>query len=138
MKITRNQSQYIIMTVIYNELNDFIYGEGKIYRDARYLISEMCETPFEECDPFIIKVVSAAIQNFGQIRDAFLPHLKNWKWERIPLLTQSILLMSYAHFYYVDKVDKSIVIDIAITLAKKYIDEKQAAFINAILDEVIK
>ena len=137
MKITRNQSHYIIMTVIYNELNDFVFGSGKIYRDARELISNLCGAPFEQCDPFIIKVVSSSLQNYGTIKDAFVPHLKNWKWERIPLLTQAILLMSYAHFYLVEKTDKSIIIDIAVSLAKNYIDEKQASFINAILDEVI-
>ena len=45
--------------------------------------------------------------------------------------------MSYAHFYYVEKVDKRIVIDIAVNLAKKYIDDNQAKFINAILDKVL-
>ena len=46
--------------------------------------------------------------------------------------------MSYAHFYYVENIDKSIVINVAVDLAKKYIEEKQAKFINAILDEVLK
>ena len=45
--------------------------------------------------------------------------------------------MSYAHFYYVEKIDKRIVINVAVELAKKYIEEKQAKFINAILDEVL-
>ena len=137
MKIARNKLHYIIMTVIYNELNDFVFGDGKVYRDAREIIADICETPFEQCDPFIIKVVSTSLQNYGVIKDAFSPYLKNWKWERIPLLSQAILLMSYSHFYYVDKVDKSVVIDIAVTLAKNYIDEKQASFINAILDGVL-
>ena len=137
MKIARNKLHYIIMTVIYNELNDFVFGDGKVYRDAREIIADICETPFEQCDPFIIKVVSTSLQNYGVIKDAFTPYLKNWKWERIPLLSQAILLMSYSHFYYADKVDKSIVIDIAVTLAKNYIDEKQASFINAILDGVL-
>ena len=43
----------------------------------------------------------------------------------------------YAHFYYVEKIDKRIVINTAVELAKKYIEEKQAKFINAILDEVL-
>ena len=71
--------------------------------------------------------------------NAYIPHLRNWKWERLPLLTQAILLMSYAHYYYIEKVDKKIVINVAVDLAKKYIDDKQAKFINAILDsEVLK
>ena len=45
--------------------------------------------------------------------------------------------MSYAHYYYVENVDKKVVIDVAVSLAKKYIEEKQAKFINAILDKVL-
>lgn len=137
MKITRNQTHYIVMTVIYNELNDFIYGKSEPSRDARELISELCELPFEECDDYIKNCVSVSLSKYGEIVNVFLPHLKNWKWERIPLLTQAILIMSYAHYYYVEKVDKRVVIDIAVNLAKKYIEEKQAKFINAILDGVL-
>ena len=127
------------MTVIYDELNDFLIGGGKTFRDARELTTELCEVEdFEEVDDYIKNSISATLNNYGAIKQAFIPFLKNWKWERLPLLTQAVLLMSYAHFYYVEKVDKKIVINIAITLAKKYIDEKQAKFINAILDGVLK
>jgi transcription termination factor NusB len=138
MNISRNQTHFIVMTVIYNELNDFVYFKDEESRDARELIAELCEKPFEECDPFIIKCVAASMQNYGEIKSKFVPYLKNWKWERIPLLTQAILIMSYAHYYLVEQVDKKVVIDVAVSLAKKYIEEKQASFINAILDEVIK
>ena len=137
MEMNRNQQHFIIMTVIYDELNDYFIGGGKSFRDARELTSELCECSFEEVDPSIQNSIAQALNNYGAIRDAFIPFLKNWKWERLPLLTQAILLMSYAHFYYVEKVDKKIVINIAVTLAKKYIDEKQAKFINAILDGVL-
>lgn len=137
MEMNRNQQHFIIMTVIYDELNDYFIGGGKSFRDARELTSELCECSFEEVDPYIQNSIAQTLNNYGAIRDAFIPFLKNWKWERLPLLTQAILLMSYAHFYYVEKVDKTIVINIAVTLAKKYIDEKQAKFINAILDGVL-
>ena len=47
-------------------------------------------------------------------------------------------MMAYSHFYYVEKVDKRIVINVSVDLAKKYVDEKQAKFVNAILDKVLK
>ena len=138
MSINRNQQHYIVMTVIYNELNDFVMGGGKTFRDARDLISELCEQPYEEVDNFIKASVAAALQNYGVAKQAFIPFLKDWTWDRLPLLTQAILLMSYSHFYFVEKVDKKVVINIAVDLAKKYIEEKQAKFINAILDGVLK
>ena len=138
MSTSRNQQHYIIMTVIYNELNDFEMNGGKVFRDARELTSELCEKPYEEVDNFIKQSIAASLQNYGEIVKAFIPYLKNWTWDRLPLLTRAILVMSYAHFYYVEKVEKGIVINIAVQLAKTYIEEKQAKFINAILDGVLK
>ena len=138
MELNRNQQHYIIMTVIYNELSDFVLGDGQTFRDARELTAELCEMPFEEVDPFIKSTISYSLQKYGEIVKAYEPFLRNWKWERLPLLTQAILLMSYAHFYYVEKVDKQVVISVAVELAKKYIEPKQSKFINAILDGVLK
>lgn len=137
MSINRNQQHYIVMTVIYNELNDFVVGGGKTFRDARDLISELCEQPYDEVDSYIKSCVANALQNYGVIKEAFSAKLNNWKWDRLPLLTQAILMMSYSHFYFVEKVEKRIVINIAVNLAKTYIEEKQAKFINAILDKVL-
>lgn len=136
MALTRNQEHYVIMTVIYDELSDFVYGENKNFRDARQLIADVSGVPYSEVSDFTKNVVAYSLNNFGTIKDAFAPYLKNWKWERLPLLTQSILLMSYAHSK-VNGDDKKVIINIAVDLAKKYIEEKQAKFINAILDGVL-
>ncbi|MCR5505480.1 MAG: hypothetical protein K6F07_00575 [Bacilli bacterium] len=138
MEISRNQQHYIVMTVIYDEINDYVYNGGHIFRDARDLIAGTAGMPYEEVDPYVINCVNETLKHYGEIINAYTPFLKNWKWDRLPGLTQAILLMSYAHFYYVEKVEKRIVISVAIDLAKKYIDEKQAKFVHAILDGVLK
>lgn len=134
MELSRNQQHFIIMTVIYNELTDFTFGEGKLVRDATEMIASLCECEPKEVNPYIVDTVMMSLKNYGEIKEAYKPYLVKWKWERLPLLTQAILLMSYTHFYYIDKADKGVVINIAVELAKKYIDDKQAKFINAILD----
>lgn len=134
METTRNKQHFIIMTVIYNELTDFTFGEGKLVRDASSMISSLCECDISEVDPFITDCVMLSLKKYGEIKAKYTPYLRNWKWERLPLLTQAILLMSYTHYKFLGPVDKTIVINVAVTLAKKYIDEKQAKFINAILD----
>ena len=136
MAISRNQEQYIIMTVIYDELTDFVHGDGKVFRDARGLVSELAEMPYEEVSDYVKKTVAYALNNYGAIKDVFIPKLTNWKWDRLPLLTQAILLMSYAHMK-IETVEKRIVIDVAVNLAKKYVEPKQAKFVNAILDGVL-
>ena len=124
------------MTVIYDELSDFVLGEGKGFRDARQLLADVAEMPYSEISPYVKNVVAYSLNNYGAIKDVFTPHLVKWKWERLPLLTQSILLMSYAHSKVTND-DKVVIINIAVNLAKKYIEEKQAKFINAILDGVL-
>lgn len=136
MALSRQQENFVIMTVIYNELSDFTLGDGKDFRDAKELMSSLCECPYSEVSEYVKKMVSYSLNNYGAIRDVFVPKLNKWKWERLPLLTQAILLMSYAHMQ-IETVDKSVIIDVAVNLAKKYIEPKQGKFINAILDGVL-
>ena len=138
-EMTRSQQNEIIMKTVYNELLDFNFGDQNAIRDAREVVSGLCEMPIEEVDPYIMQSVSLCLQKYGEVVNAVTPYLKNWKWNRLPVLTQSILIMSYVHYYYVEKVDRKVVINTAVKLAKKYVDDKQAKFINAILDgKVIK
>ena len=134
MEISRNQQHYIIMVAIYNELTDFTFGDRQVNRSAEEVISSLCECNIKDVPSYIIDTVMVSLSKHGEIKTAYVPYLKNWKWERLPLLTQAILLMSYSHFYFIEKVDKIVVINAAVELAKKYIDDKQAKFINAILD----
>ena len=139
MSLSRNQQNYIIMTTIYMELNDFNYGDKSSPRSANEIETSLLEDyEVSEVPLFVEDMVNVSLLHYGEAVEAFSKHLKDWKWERIPLLTQAILLMSYTHFYYIEKIDKAIVIDVAVKLAKEYIEEKQAKFINAILDEVLK
>ena len=134
MKVSRNQQHYIIMVAIYNELTDFTFGEKQVNRSAEDVIAGLCDCDIKDAPLYVVDSVMVSLSKYGEIKNAYLPYLNKWKWERLPLLTQSILLMSYTHFYFVDKADKAVVINTAVELAKKYIDDKQAKFINAILD----
>ncbi len=138
MEMTRNQQHYIAMTVIYNELTDYAIGNGETFRDAKELISSLCEMEYESVPTYIKEIVFVSLNKYGEIKTAFIPFLRKWSWDRLPLLTQAILLMSYSHFYFVEKVAKGVVINVAVELAKKYVEEKQAKFINGILNEVLK
>ena len=135
-KISRNQENFIIMTVIYDALSDYTSG-NQTFRDVNEIILEITDIPLNEHSAYVQNMIANVLNHHGEIVSAFQPHLRDWVWDRLPLLTRSVLLLSYAHFYYVEKIDKRIIINVAVELAKKYIEEKQAKFINAILDEVL-
>jgi N utilization substance protein B len=136
--LSRNKEHHLIMTVIYDELNDFRNGDGQGFRDARELLCLVSGLPYDEISDFVKNTVIISLQKYGVIVEAYTPYLINWKWDRLPLLTQAILIQSYTHFHYVENVDVRVVINNAVELAKKYIDEKQGRFINAILQKVLK
>ena len=138
MELSRNEQHYYVMTIIYNLLTDYTFSAMEVKRDASEIIESVLEMPLKDVPSYIIDTVNFVASNYGAIKTKVSPLLKNWTWERLPLLTQSIILMSYTHFYEVDRADKKVVINVAVNLAKKYIDEKQGKFINALLDKLLK
>ncbi len=75
--------------------------------------------------------------NRGAIIDDIQRKMTNWKFERINRLAQAILLLAVTHYRYIEKIDKRIVIDNAVRLAKKYLDEGDYRLINAVLDATL-
>ena len=132
---SRHEQHYIIMTVIYNELVDFTYGNNDVSRKVIDLITDI--NPLYKDDNYVIDSISLSVLHYKDIVNKIIPLLQGWTWERIPLLTKAILLMSYTHYYDIEKIDKKIVINEAVSLEKKYVDEKQAKFVNAILDKLL-
>jgi N utilization substance protein B len=136
--IPRNKQHFIVMSTLYSILVDFNYNKKDGIRKSSEIIDGMMEEYGESAPDYIKDCVNLSLINYGEIVKAFTPLLKNWTWERIPLITQAILIMSYTHFYKLGPIDKRIVIDVAVNLAKEYIEEKQAKFINGILEKALE
>lgn len=132
--LTRNQTHEVAMTLIYNALT---LAKIDLPVDLEQLMTDYLEEPYANIDVYIKEVVIKAIKHQREIIDLVNPHLIKWTFERLNLLTQAIFLLAVAHYQYVKDVDKNVVIDNAIKLAKKFVDPKDYAFINAILDKVL-
>lgn len=131
---TRNQENTLIMMVVYNVLVDYKFANQSFARDVKTLMCDISGKEYDQISDYVKDSVMVTCDKYPEIVKAFIPKLKNWEWNRLPTLTQSILICSYSHFYFIEKVDKKVIINIAVNLAKKFIDDKQAKFINAILD----
>lgn len=134
MPISRNAAQEKAMILIYDILT---YESINLSYDIKDVISSFMEEPFEEVDLYVREVVVKAILHKDEIVSSIEPALTDWHFERLNRLAQSILLLAVSHYKYVKDVDKAIVINVAVTLAKRYLDEKDYKFINGVLDKIL-
>lgn len=132
--ISRNQQQEYALYVIYSAL---VYRKAELDFAPDQSLSDLTEIDYYENDIFLRELVIKSLINLDHIIVELTPHLVKWKFDRLNMLSQAILIMSYAHYFYVEKIDKAIVINIAIKFAKRFVPGEDYKYINAILDRVI-
>ena len=132
--LSRNQEQEKIMFIIYQILflnrmkNDF---------DLVEVIEDTMEENYSDVSVFVKEVVVKCVKNYNEIYNLILPNCTTWKMERINLVVISILMLGITEYKYIGNVDKSVIIDVCIKLAKKYADDKDYRFVNALLDKIL-
>lgn len=89
-------------------------------REYAGLLARMVHEHSEECDRLIRE------------------NTEHWAFARIAVLDRIILRIGICELLYGDRVPSRVAINEAIELAKKYSTEKSGAFINGILDAVLK
>ncbi len=144
-ELGRNKLQKVTMEILYAVLTYIDMGEPV---DVENIISSLFEEDYKDC-PFFTKAVTImAIKKYDEIIKTFNANMRKWTFDRLNRVEQAILMLAYVHFYYVEPdVDKSVVIDVAVKLAKSYLDmgfdkvknkEKgDYQFVNAILDKTL-
>lgn len=135
MTVSRNKSYEILIGAIYDFLIAVDMNEEV---DVEKTMSDAFNVPYADIDVLPKEIVIQTIKNFQAIVKTFQAAMPTWRFERLNRLIQAILLMSYANYTYVKNIDKAVVINIAIKLAKRYGDANDYKFVNAILDNVLK
>jgi len=134
MKASRTKTQEIAMIIIYDAIT---YTSIGVEIDFEKLISNHLELPFELVDMFLKEIVLKSLFNKDLVISNIQDNMKGWKFNRINRLAQAILLLAVTHYCYIEKVDKKIVIDNAVRLAKKYLDDNDYKLINAVLEKTL-
>ncbi len=132
---SRNQQQLIAMNAIYDVLTYKSMGEEI---DVEGIISALTDLSYEEAPIYVKAIVLATIRHYAEEVELLEKNMIKWKFSRLNRVEQAILLLSLSHYFYVDEeVDKGVVINIAVNMAKNYLDGKDYRFVNAILDKVL-
>ena len=132
--ISRNQEHELIMISIYDAL---IYSEMNEEFSLEDIMEGVFMLPYDEISIFSKEIVIKSLAHINEIKIIYQEHMPKWNFDRINAVERAILLMSYTHAKYVGNVDKSIVIDRAVRLAKKYLDKDDYKFVNGILDNIL-
>ncbi len=133
--ITRNKSHEIAVSALYAMLIKIKNNQPIEFSEV---VSTISETPYDELPLFLKETLLYSLKHYDEIIKNITPHLKDWKFLRLNLVTQAILIYSYAHYYYIGNVNKAVVINIAVKLAKLYLVEDDYKFINGVLDGALK
>ena len=134
-ELSRNKEQEKILGILYQAL---VLIDLKQELDVKQLLMDAYDCDFEDVPLFSQQILVYSLKNLDKITKAFQVNMINWTFNRINKLEQALLILSYSHFYYVKDVDKKVVIDVAVKLAKKYLDSTDDKFVNAILDKTLQ
>lgn len=131
--LSRNQEHELVMTCIYDALMYVNMGQEFSVEE---IMTSVFEVNYDEISFFCKELVIKSLAHLDEIKNKFQTQMPKWKFDRLNLLEQAILIMSYTH-KTTQEVDKSIVINIAVKLAKKFLEKDDYKFVNGILDKVL-
>lgn len=126
MALSRHQLREKGMTALYQHF--------LLNKDIREAVYDNSDT--NEIDPFLYTITIDAIQYKEDYIQNINQHLRDdWVFERLGFVEQAILLMACCEID-LETAPKAIIINEAVTLAKKYCDDETYRLINGVLDRL--
>ncbi|MFR1708131.1 MAG: transcription antitermination factor NusB [Clostridium sp.] len=109
------------------------------YVDIIENFRENTDEKIEDIDfEYLIRVLKGVSENETYINETISKYLIKWKVERLPKMNLAILKMATYEILFEEEIPNKATINEAIELAKKYGDDNAPAFINGVLNNLIK
>lgn len=109
--------------------------------EERALAAAMKEEGFDEIpdDSYAVKLLKGTDEHINEIDSLIAAASKEWKLERMAAVDRNIVRMAiYEYKFAEEELSKSIVINEAVELAKKFGTDKSGGFINGVLETVFE
>jgi N utilization substance protein B len=87
---------------------------------------------------FAKQLVTRTIEHVEQIDSLIQKHAEHWRLDRMAVVDRNLLRMATQEFLYDKETPKSVVINEAIEIARRYSAQESPQFINGILDSIRK
>jgi N utilization substance protein B len=92
----------------------------------------------EEVGEYAKELYEGVTKNTDEIDEIISSFSNGWKLNRIPKVNLSILRLAIYEIKYIESVPRSVAINEAVELAKKYSGKEDASFINGILGSYVR
>ena len=92
----------------------------------------------DEVKEFTLQLVKGVMSNLSEIDKAINNYTNNWSLERITNIDRNILRMAIYEILYLKNIPKSVSINEAVELAKKYGTKSSSSFVNGVLGKIDK
>jgi N utilization substance protein B len=91
-------------------------------------------------DAFVIarRLFDGVVERVEELDRRIVEQAENWRLERMPVVDRNILRLAVFELISDPEVPEIVVIDEAIELAKKFGSERSGAFVNGLLDALVK
>lgn len=117
-----------------------LYWEQSDAGDSRTALDELCGRfgLSDEVRSFATELQLCASENAAELDALAAAMAEHWSWERIARIDRLILRLALAEMLYIEEVPVRVSINEAIELAKAYSTDKSYAFVNGVLDGVVR
>ena len=132
--ISRTKNQEIAFQIMYSFL---IYQKLNLEIDVEKQTEEIYGDKYSNIDIFVREILIKGLMHQDFCINLIEKYLKDWKFARLNYCVQAILLLATTNYFFLKNTDKAIIINVAVNLTKKYCDEKDFKFLNAVLDRCL-
>lgn len=123
----RHETRELAMTCLYQSF--------LLNKDIRQVVFDNSEEP-NKISPFLYTLTIDAVANINKYKKLINEHLNDeWTFDRLGYVEQAILVIAVCELDF-ETAPRQIVIDEAVTLARKYCDEDAYKLINGVVDHL--
>ncbi len=113
-------------------------NECEINEQTLELLCEQENVLGDDDKQFVVKVVDSFIKNKDQILNSIYEKVTGFAPERIYRVDLALIGLGLTEIKYVGEVDKGVVINEVVELAKKFSSEKSPKFVNGVLSALVE
>ena len=87
---------------------------------------------------FSLELVKGVLSHLSEIDSLLKKHANNWSLDRMANIDRNILRIAIYEIVFIDSIPKSVSINEAVELARKYSTENSFSFVNGVLGRIEK